>query len=166
MACIAILFALLLMLGRKDPETVQRDGGVRIRGTKAPELVADSRKTLPSAAKKEGKETQTSDDHPSKLDKNPSATDKSQSEETQPVSTLQLIVPKRTLVFLDGKSLGKINAKILDLVPGKHKIRAKIGKRWMTRGFISQANTAYEMRFHPNLKKPQFKKKNPKKAKP
>lgn len=56
-------------------------------------------------------------------------------EEPKGPGTLKLSLSKKALVWVDGKKIGKLKKKSMELDPGKHTIKAKFGKKTVTHEF-------------------------------
>ncbi|MBI3180496.1 MAG: hypothetical protein HYZ27_12600, partial [Deltaproteobacteria bacterium] len=73
-------------------------------------------------------------------------------------ATVRLVLTKKSPVLVDGKPVGSIEEQSLELSPGKHEIRVKLGKKTVVQPLNVQAGVAYELKVDTKKKKGQLRK--------
>ncbi|MBI5509875.1 MAG: hypothetical protein HY903_14055 [Deltaproteobacteria bacterium] len=79
------------------------------------------------------------------------------SEPAKPV-LVRVMVAKKALLFVDGKTVPRAKDTPLELSPGAHEVRLKIGKKSVTAKIEVSANNEYELRFDPKNERVVLKK--------
>jgi hypothetical protein len=62
-------------------------------------------------------------------------------------------------LWIDGEKIGKVKKHVVELEPGEHEIKAKLGKKLVTQRLAPKAGATYLLRFDAKRKKAVLKKK-------
>lgn len=74
-------------------------------------------------------------------------------------ATLQILVTRKSTLWIDGEKIGKVKKHVVELEPGEHEIKAKLGKKLVTQRLAPKAGATYLLRFDAKRKKAVLKKK-------
>lgn len=74
-------------------------------------------------------------------------------------ATLQIVVTRKSTLWIDGEKIGKVKKHVVELEPGEHEIKAKLGKKLVTQKLAPKAGATYLLRFDAKRKKAVLKKK-------
>ncbi len=64
-----------------------------------------------------------------------------------------VILPQKAAAWIDETSLGKVKEQTVEVTPGAHELRVKLGKRTLTQPFEATAGQTTEVRLDPRAKK-------------
>jgi hypothetical protein len=64
-----------------------------------------------------------------------------------------VILPAKAPLWIDGESIGKVKEHVAELAPGKHELKAKVGKKMLTQSIETAAGETTEVRLDAKAKK-------------